>query len=63
MSSAINHIKRSHRSAYHARAFSGRGRQSVIKPTLHKQSFGDMIRRIWHNRKAPRQPDKAEETA
>ncbi|WP_407399638.1 hypothetical protein [Treponema sp.] len=45
MSSKANHVKRSHRSNYKARMFSG-SRQSVIKPSIKKNGFLQMIRKI-----------------
>lgn len=45
MSSAINHAKRSHRSAYRTRGFIG-GRMSVIKPTINKEGFMQTINQI-----------------
>lgn len=45
MSTAANHRKRSHRSEYRARAFNG-SRRSVIKPTVKKGFFMQMINRI-----------------
>lgn len=43
MSSAMNHAKRSHRSHFKSRAFSG-GRASVITPSLHRQHSFDLLR-------------------
>ena len=45
MSSAINHAKRSHHSAYRTRGFNG-GRKSVIKPTLNKEGSMQNINQI-----------------
>lgn len=45
MSTAANHRKRSHRSHFRSRAWSG-GRRSVIKPTLSKGKFAQFISRI-----------------
>jgi hypothetical protein len=45
MSSAINHAKRSHHSAYRTRGFSG-GRKSVIKPSIHKEGTMQSINQI-----------------
>lgn len=42
MSSAANHRKRSHRSHYRTRAFTG-SRQSVITPTLSKSKIAQFI--------------------
>ena len=42
MSSAANHRKRSHRSHYRSRAFTG-SRQSVITPTLSKSKMAQFI--------------------
>lgn len=53
MSSAMNHVKRSHRSHFRNRAFSG-GRASVITPSLHKQHSFNLIRMLTqHRRKQP----------
>ena len=53
MSSAMNHAKRSHRSHFKSRAFSG-GRASVITPSLHKQHSFNLIRMLsQHRRKQP----------
>lgn len=53
MSSAMNHAKRSHRSHFKSRAFSG-GRASVITPSLHKQHSFNLIRMLTqHRRKQP----------
>ena len=53
MSSAMNHVKRSHRSHFKSRAFSG-GRASVITPSLHKQHSFNLIRMLTqHRRKQP----------
>lgn len=53
MSSAMNHVKRSHRSHFKTRAFSG-GRASVITPSLHKQHSFNLIRMLTqHRRKQP----------
>ena len=46
MSSAINHARRSHRSAYRTRGFSGGGRKSVIKPTLSKDKSKQLINQM-----------------
>ena len=46
MSSAINHAKRSHRSAYRARGFSAGGRKSVINPTVSKEASKQLINQI-----------------
>lgn len=54
MSSKANHVKRSHRSNYKARMFSG-SRKSVIKPTVGKNGFMQqmaMIRKFMANRKS-----------
>lgn len=45
MSSAINHAKRSHRSAYRTRGFTG-GRKSVITPTVGKEASKQLINQI-----------------
>ena len=46
MSSAINHAKRSHRSAYRTRGFSAGGRKSVITPTVGKEASKQLINQI-----------------
>lgn len=46
MSTAINHAKRSHKSAYRARGFSGHGRLSVIKPSLDKNKSMQVINQL-----------------
>lgn len=46
MSSAINHAKRSHRSAFRTRGFSGGGRMSVIKPSINKEGTMQTINQI-----------------
>ena len=46
MSSAINHAKRSHHSAYRTRGFCAGGRLSVIKPTLGKEASMQTINQI-----------------
>lgn len=45
MSTAANHRKRSHRSQYRSRAWSG-GRRSVITPTVSKSRFMQFIKLI-----------------
>lgn len=53
MSSAYNHMKRSHRSNYRTRAYTG-GRKSVITPTLSKtkqMQFIKLIRQFLEKRK------------
>lgn len=45
MSSAINHAKRSHRSAFRTKGFSG-SRKSVIKPTVGKEASKQLINQI-----------------
>ena len=45
MSSAINHTKRSHRSAFRTKGFNG-GRKSVIKPSIHKEGTMQNINQI-----------------
>lgn len=45
MSTAENHAKRSHRSHYRSRAWSG-SRRSVIRPTAKKSFFARMIQQI-----------------
>ena len=45
MSTAANHRKRSHKSHYRSRAWSG-SRRSVIKPTVSKSKFGQFIKLI-----------------
>lgn len=45
MSTAANHRKRSHRSQYRSRAWSG-GRRSVIKPTVSKSKFMQFIKLV-----------------
>lgn len=42
MSTAANHVKRSHRSQYRARAFQG-GQRSVIKPTVSRGAFMEVM--------------------
>lgn len=58
MSTAANHRKRSHRSQYRSRAWSG-GRKSVIKPTVSKSKFGQFIKLIRQtlSRKATKKPN------
>ena len=46
MSSAINHAKRSHHSAYRTRGFCVGGRMSVIKPSIHKEGTMQNINQI-----------------
>ena len=61
MSSAMNHVKRSHRSHFKNRAFSG-GRASVITPSLHKQHSFNLIRMLsQHRRKLPGQKGRIED--
>lgn len=45
MSTAANHRKRSHRSQYRSRAWSG-SRRSVIKPTVSKSVFMQLVKLI-----------------
>ena len=45
MSTAANHRKRSHKSHYRSRAWSG-SRRSVIKPTVSKSKFRQFIKLI-----------------
>lgn len=45
MSTAANHRKRSHRSQYRSRAWSG-GRRSVIKSTVSKSFFMQLVKLI-----------------
>lgn len=45
MSTAANHRKRSHRSQYRSRAWSG-GRRSVITPTVSKSVFMQLVKLI-----------------
>ena len=58
MSTAMNHRKRSHRSQYRSRAWSG-GRRSFIKPTVSKSKFGQFIKMIRQalSRKAVKKPN------
>ncbi len=61
MSSAMNHVKRSHRSEYRNRAFMGR-RASVITPSLHKQHSFNLIRLLaQHRRKQPNLKGRVED--
>jgi hypothetical protein len=46
MSSAINHAKRSHNSAYRTRGFSAGGRLSVITPSLSKDKSMQLINQM-----------------
>lgn len=57
MSSATKHRKRSHRSEYRARAYTG-GRLSVITPALHKQHSFNLMRMIRGMRR--KQPETRE---
>lgn len=52
MSSAMNHVKRSHRSSYRSRAFIG-NRVSVITPSLRKQHSFNLMRPLRGRRKQP----------
>ena len=45
MSSAINHAKRSHRSAFRTKGFNG-GRKSVIKPSLSKDKSMHLLNQM-----------------
>lgn len=45
MSCAQNHMARSHRSQYRARAFNG-ARHSVVKPTARKMDYFSWFRQI-----------------
>lgn len=45
MSTAANHRKRSHRSQYRSRAWSG-GRRSVITPTVSQSAFMQLVKLI-----------------
>lgn len=45
MSSAANHRKRSHRSQFRTRCFTG-SRRAVVKPTLSRPKWLDLIRKI-----------------
>lgn len=45
MSTAANHRKRSHRSQYRARCFTG-SRRAVVTPTLSRPKLLDIIRKM-----------------
>lgn len=46
MSTAANHRKRSHKSHYRSKAFSGSGKRSVITPTIGKSATMQIIGKI-----------------
>lgn len=54
MSAAKNHAKRSHRSHYRSRAWSG-SRRSVIKPTVGKSAIAQFIQKIRKARPAKKE--------
>lgn len=56
MSSKANHVKRSHRSNFKSRMYNG-SRKSVIKPTVGKTGFMQLIAKI---RKAMKSRKEAE---
>ncbi len=60
MSSAMNHVKRSHRSEYRNRAFMG-NRASVITPSIQKQHSFNLIRMLRGHRKQPTQKGRVED--
>lgn len=60
MSSAMNHRKRSHRSEYRSRGFTG-GRVSVITPTIHKRHSFNLMRMLKGRRKQPTQKGRVED--